>query len=216
MVLGLLTLGVMAGVTYAFWREGPLTAFAMCVNIVLAGVLAFNFYEPIADQLDPLFGDSGAKGIGDGLALMLVFLPALMLLRWLTNSLARSHMEYPPVLYRGGAVLCGLVAGYLLSGFLVCVIQTLPLQQNFMGFEPYRAEELPPLAKSHPLRKFLPPDLVWLAMMHRLSGAGLAAGEDRFDSHCNYELRYQRYRRFTLDDKTQQEKTVPYHGEMEP
>jgi hypothetical protein len=201
----------MAGVTYAFWRDGPLTAFAMCVNILMAGVLAFNFYEPIADLLEPAFsGTSPTKGIEDGIAMMLVFLPSLMLLRWLTNSLARTHMEYPPVLYRGGAVLCGLVAGYLLSGFLLCVIQTLPLQRDFMGFEAYRPGESPVL------RKFMPPDLVWLAMMHRLSGAGLSGGDEQFDSRCNFELRYARYRRTVFDEKTSEDKALPYHGEMEP
>jgi hypothetical protein len=210
MLLGFLTVLIMAGVTYAFWREGPLTAFAMCVNILLAGVLAFNFYEPIADLLDPAFADlSAARGIEDGLALMLVFLPSLMVLRLLTNSLAKTHMEYPPLLHRGGSVVCGLVAGYLLSGFLLCVIMTLPLQRDFLGFDRYKPGESPAL------RKFMPPDLVWLAMMHRLSGAGLSGGEDRFDSHCNYEVRYERYHRFTLD-KDGNEVRLPYRGEMEP
>jgi hypothetical protein len=210
MVLGLLTLLVMAVVTYAFWREGPLTAFAMCINVLLAGVLAFNFWEPIADLLDPAFNGSVLKGTEDALVLMLVFLPALMFLRWLTNSLAPTHMEFPPILYRGGPVLCGLVTGYLLSGFLVCVIQTLPLQTDFLGFERYKPGDSPTL------RKVLPPDVVWLAMMHRLSGAALSGGDDRFDSHSNFELRYSRYRRFTLDEKTGEEKTLPYRGELEP
>jgi hypothetical protein len=210
MLLGLLTLAVMGIVCYAFWREGPLTAFAMCANVLLAGVLAFNFWEPIADQLAPAFAGNFMKGTEDAIALMLVFLPSLMVFRWLTNSLARSHMEYPPILYRGGAVACGLLAGYLLSGFLICVLQTLPLQRDFLGFEPYRPGE------SAPLRKVMPPDLVWLAMMHRLSGAGLSGGDDRFDRHCRFELRYARYRRFVIDEKTGEEKTLPYNGELEP
>src|SRR5215472_11712192 len=106
MVLGLFTVVIMGVVAYAFWREGPLTAFAMCVNVVLAGALAFNYFEPIADLLESSFED----------------------------TFANTHMEYPPVLYRGGAVVFGLVTGYLLSGFLVCVLQTLPLQQNFLSF----------------------------------------------------------------------------------
>ena len=210
MLLGLFTILIMAGVAYAFWREGPLTAFAMCVNVFVAGVLAFNFYEPIADALDPSFADSAAHGIEDGLALMVVFLPSLMLLRLATNNIVRTQPEYPAALYHSGAVACGLLAGYLLSGFLLCTIQTLPLARDFMGFEPYRPGE------SSAARKILPPDLVWLAMMHRLSGAGLSCGDERFDSRCSYELRYARYHRFTIDEKTGEEKTLPYRGEMEP
>ena len=56
MLLGFLTVIIMAIVAYAFWREGPLTAFASCVNVLLAGLLAFNFWEPIADAFDSSFG----------------------------------------------------------------------------------------------------------------------------------------------------------------
>jgi uncharacterized membrane protein required for colicin V production len=190
MVLGLFTVIIMGVVAYAFWREGPLTAFAMCVNVVLAGLLAFNFFEPIADLLDSSFEDTFADGTQDALAMMLIFLPVLALLRFITNSIANTHMEYPPILYRGGAVVFGLVTGYLVSGFLVCVLQTLPLQQNFLSFE------VDEPGKSHPLRKVLPPDVVWLAMMHRVSDDRRLGWEGQFDPNCNFELRYLRYRRF--------------------
>ena len=208
MVLGLFTVLIMGIVAYALWREGPLTAFAMCVNVIVAGLLAFNFWEPIADQLESVFEGSFAEGTEDGLALMLIFLPVLALLRWVTNSIASTHMEYPPILYRAGAVVFGLLTGYLLSGFLVCVLQTLPLQQNFLTFEV--AEP----GKSHPLRRLMPPDLVWLAMMHRVSddkrlGAGLS--EKPFDENCNFELRYLRYRRFDESGNPLQ-----WRGELQP
>src|SRR6266496_4449542 len=100
MVLGLFTVIIMGVVAYAYWREGPLTAFAMCVNVVVAGVLAFNFFEPIADLLESVFEESFAAGTEDALAMMLIFLPVLALLRFVTNSIASTHTEYPPVLYR--------------------------------------------------------------------------------------------------------------------
>jgi hypothetical protein len=209
MALGLLTVLVMAILAYAFWREGPLTAFAMCCNVLVAGLLAFNLFEPIADLLEPAFADNFMAGTEDGLALMLVFWPALMLFRWMTNSLASTHMEYPAVLYRGGAVFFGLVAGYLVSGFLLCAFQTLPFQQDFLGFTPYVRGE------SSGARRVLPPDLVWLAMMQRLSRGPLSTGgEDGptvFDKNGNYELRYARYRR--LDESG---KTRPIKNELTP
>jgi hypothetical protein len=207
MVPGLLTLLVMAIIAYAFWREGPLTAFAMCCNVVLAGLLAFNFWEPIAAALQPSFMGNFLEGTEDAIALMLLFCPTLMFLRWLTNSLSRTHMEFPTILYRGGSVLCGLLAGYFLSGFLLCVYQTLPVQQNFLGFDVYEP------GKASPLRQVLPPDLVWLSMMHRLSGGGLASSEPTlFDRQGNFELRYERYRR--LD--SQGGAPLTYKGELEP
>jgi hypothetical protein len=220
MIFGVFTVIITAIIVYAFWREGPLTSFAMCVNILLAGVLAFNFFEPIADELESVFSESFAQGTEDALSLMLIFLPLLMLFRWITNSIAPSHMEYPPVLYRGGAVVAGVLAGYLLSGFLMCVMLTLPMPRDMLMYEPYEP------GKSGPLRKVMPPDLVWLAMLQRLSGAGLSTGEDpqtgmpvRFDQHATYELRYGRYRRYiTEPDKSGGEREVilPFRGELQP
>src|SRR5260370_33595967 len=90
--------------------------------------------------------------------------------------MAHKEIEYPRALLRGGAVAFGLVTGYLVSGFLVCVLQTLPWHQNFMGFQ-YPQE----YAKDYPtpaLRKVLPPDRVWLALMHRAGAYAFANSED--------------------------------------
>jgi len=207
MLLGFLTFLIMAVIAYAFWHEGPLTAFTMCCNVLLAGLVAFNFWEPIADLLNPAFAGSFLEGTEDLLILMVLFCLTVMFLRWATNSLARTHMEYPILLYRGGAVLFGLLTGYLVAGFLLCAFQTLPYQQDFMGFESYKP------GQSSAARRYLPPDLVWLAMMHRLSVGGFSAGENsEFDRNGNYELRYSRYRR--LDD--QGKKPEKWQGEIEP
>ncbi len=204
MVLGLLTILIMLVIAYAFWREGPLTAFAMFCNTLIAGIIAFNFWEPIADLIDPAFQDSVFEGTEDALALMIPFLLILMGLRLATNSLASTHMEYPALLYRGGAVFFGLLTGYFLSAILVCALQTLPIQQNFLSFDRYKPGETPAA------RKFLPPDLVWLSMMNRLSGKSLSGGDEAFDATGSFELRYARHHR--VDESG---KSTPYHGEFE-
>jgi hypothetical protein len=98
-------------------------------------------------------------------------------------------MEYPALMYRGGAVFFGLLTGYFLAGILVCALQTLPIQQNFLGFERYKPGE------ASPGRKFIPPDMVWLSMMNRLSGKSLSSGDEAFDATGSFELRYERHRR---------------------
>jgi hypothetical protein len=82
-----------------------------------------------------------------------------------------------------------------------------------LTFEPYEP------GKSPQLRKVLPPDVVWLAMMHRLSSSALTRGIDsetdlpiRFDHHGSFEMRYNRYRRW---DENGNGKPLPYRGEVE-
>ncbi len=191
-MLSVFTILIMLVVAYAFWREGVLSAFMMGFNIFFAGLVAFNFFEPIAAELDPMVSDSFLHGYEDSLALMLLFCPTLGFLRWLTNNLVRSTVEYHPILQQGGSVVFGLMTGYLLSGFLVCVLQTMPFDDHFMKFE----ARIDPQATGAKMRRILPPDRVWLALMHRASKTSLAWDEDTsFDADGSYELRYSRERR---------------------
>ncbi len=81
MLLGFLTVLIMAGVTYAFWREGLLTALTMTVNVVLSGLVAFAFFEPLAGVLGPMFAGSFLAGYEDALCLIFLFALSLGLLR---------------------------------------------------------------------------------------------------------------------------------------
>jgi hypothetical protein len=191
MLLGALTVVVMLAVAYAYWRQGLLTAVAMCGNVLLSGLIAFGLWEPLAAELDQPFSGTFLAGYEDCLCLLLLFCLPLGLLRLITNNLAPTEGEYPPLLQQGGSVFFALVTGYLVSGFLLCLLQTLPWQENFLYFDP----TVGPQASN--LRRVLPPDRVWLAMMHH-------AGKDRlgwsegptFDADGSFEARYARLRRY--------------------
>jgi hypothetical protein len=195
-VLGFLTIIVMGAVTYAFWRQGVLPAFAMMCNVLLSGLIAFCFFEPIAAELDPMMAGSFLHGYEDSLCLIVLFCLPLMILRWLANALIHTHIEYNAVLQQGGAVLFGLLSGYLVAGFLVCVAQTLPLSEHFLQFE----ARLDTQSAGAKLRRVLPPDRVWLALMHRASEASLSwDAETPFDPDGSFELRYARERRVSSE-----------------
>jgi hypothetical protein len=200
-------------VVYAFYRQGVMTALTMTCNVFAAGLVAFNFWEPIAAELDPLFAGSFLHGYEDSLCLVLLFSLTLGLLRWATNNLACTDLDYPPVLQQGASALFGLVTGYLTAGFLVCVLQTLPWHENFMGFQ----AKVEPGAAGEKLRRVLPPDRVWLALMQRASQVALSRSAEppapppSFDRDGSFELRYQRHRRYT-DDRDAQ----PDQGELSP
>jgi hypothetical protein len=88
--------------------------------------------------------------------------------------------------------LFGLLTGYLVAGFLICVAQTLPFDEHFLKFDA-RVEANAPGAK---VRRVMPPDRLWLSMMHRASKASLSWDDDSaFDPDGSYELRYSRERR---------------------
>ena len=200
-MLTFFTLVIMGVVAVAFWREGLLHAVATCVNVLLAGLVAFNFWEPLAGLLEPLL-----HGYEDAVCLVALFGVTLGTLRIVANMLVKGHVRYHPLLRRGGCVCCGLLTGYLVAGFLVCVLQTLPWHRNFMGFNPDADAQ-----NARTFRQLLPPDRVWLALLHRAGAYPFATGQGTFDRNGTFELRYARYRRY--DD---QGKTQPYQGEVEP
>lgn len=191
-MLAFLTIVVMLIVAYAFAREGLMTAFTMLCNVVLAGLVAFDFWEPIAAELDPMFAGSFLHGYEDALCLVLLFSLTLGLLRLVTNNLARTQLKLQPLAQQIGAVVLGLVTGYLTAGFLACVLQTLPLNQHFLNFDATVES-----ADRSKIRRVLPPDRIWLAMMHRASmGPFATATTTPFDPQGSFELRYRRLRRY--------------------
>jgi hypothetical protein len=207
-MLQFLTLIIMAAIGYAYLREGLFTAFVMCCNVMLAGLVAFNFWEPLADLLDPTFAPSVLHGFEDAVCLILLFSVTLGGLRSVTNLLSRTQVRFPVGLQQGGGAVFGLLTGYLVTGFLTCVLQTLPWHVNFMYFN-HRLD-----AGGESLRHILPGDRVWLALMHRagaytfanaddMKTAGKDAPADRyvqkyltFDKFGTFEQRYARYRRY--------------------
>jgi hypothetical protein len=214
MLLGFLSVLIMLAVAYAYWREGLFTAFVMFWNVVLAGLVAFNFWEPLADLLDPTLW-----GYEDILCMMLLFSLTLGLLRALTNSLSPTQVVFPQILQHGGGALFGLAIGYLVSGFLVCALQTLPWHENFMTYD-WRYET----GQEHVLRRLLPPERMWQAAMYRAGAFAFSNNEDTgtasgspyfsryrtFDKYGSFNLRYARYRRYA-DNR----EALPYQGEFD-
>jgi hypothetical protein len=211
-VLEVFTVILMLIVGYVYFVEGLFTAFVMFVNVLLAGIITFNFWEPIARALESSLATTFLAGYEDALVMIALFCISLALLRLVANNFNDHQIEYHPALHQGGGAVLGLVTGYLVSGFLVCVLQTLPWNESFMGFSAQASPE-------STIRRVLPADRVWLALMFRASAYPLSRSADRptgeefydqcqtFDRQGSFELRYARYRRH--------KPPVPYHGEFD-
>ncbi|MBM3994061.1 MAG: CvpA family protein [Planctomycetes bacterium] len=210
------TVIIMIGCGVAQYRNGLFTSIAILMSVVFAGLIAFNFFEPIADWLDPMFQGSTLAGCEDMLCLATLFCVSLAVLRVITNTFAEELIEQHGWLQLVGGSVVGVVIGYLVSGFLICGMQTLPLDERFLDFQPRVTGE--------PVwRAILPGDRVWLAMM-RHAGAGPLSGKEdpdaagqpaverfpTFDRDATFELRYLRYRRHS-----ESRGPMPYFGEFD-
>jgi hypothetical protein len=187
-MLLIFTVVIMLTCAYFYFREGLFTAVCMCINVFLAGLIAFNFFEPMAGSVEKTVHQTFMQGYEDFVCLTGVFALALGMLRTLSNHVNNEEVHYQPTVNAVGGSLVALVMGYLLSGFLICAMETLPWSQNFLGFEPYRDNE-------SILRRVLPGDRVWLALMHR-AGDTCLARDNPFDPDGTYESSYYRFRRY--------------------
>lgn len=204
-MLTFLTISIMLVMAYLYLIQGLATAFTMFCNVVLAGLIAFNFWEPLADLLETPLSRSFFAGYEDAICLTALFGVSIASLRLATNTLSRAMIDFHPVAQRIGGAFFGLATGYLLAGFLVCVFQTLPWHENFWGYESNWQ------ANQSALDSVLPPDRVWLAMMHRAGEASFGRGErPTFDPEATFVIRYARFRRYG-----DQRPPFPYHGEFD-
>ncbi|MBI2804142.1 MAG: CvpA family protein [Planctomycetes bacterium] len=201
MTLLVLTLIVMLACAYAQYRNGLFSSVAMLMMVLLSGVVAFGFWEPIANFLDPVFQNNTLAGSEDLISLTVLFSLTLFLLRLATNYLAPDLIEEQGTIQHFGGAGVGLITGYLVAGFLIVTIETLPLEENFLGFQPRSTTETA-------YRPLMPPDRVWLSLMRHGSAFPFNWKADpqptsdalvdryiTFDREATFELRYQRYRR---------------------
>jgi uncharacterized membrane protein required for colicin V production len=185
------TLAVMLIVAYYHWREGLFTAVCSGVCVFLSGLVAFNFWEPLAGWIEGFIDRGPLQGYEDFICLVVLFVFSLAVLRGITNAINYREVDYLPTLNQIGGGFVGLITGYLLAGFLICAMETLPWSQNFLSFEPYQEQELK-------TRGLMPPDRLWLALMHRAGDTCLSRGEgySTFDPSGTFESNYFYNRRY--------------------
>jgi uncharacterized membrane protein required for colicin V production len=191
-MLYVFTLAVMLIVAYYYWREGLFNAVCSGVCVFLAGLIAFNFWEPLAGWIEVWLDRGPLQGYEDFICLLLLFAISLAMLRSFTNSINYREIDYLPMVNQVGGGAVGLITGYLLAGFLICAMETLPWSQSFLNFEPYQEQE-------QRTRSLMPPDRLWLALMHRAGDACLSRGEGytTFDPNGTFESNYYYNRRYS-------------------
>ncbi|MFQ3649933.1 MAG: CvpA family protein, partial [Gemmataceae bacterium] len=187
-----LTLLVIGAVAFAMLNEGLLAAICSVFNVLLAGLVAFGLYEPMAEALGDLLRGTAFEKMEDAVSLAILFAASYAGLRFATEALARQELDLPARFQQVASGGVGAVAGYLLSGFLVVMVSTLPLSERFLGYEP-TLENL-----ESPLRRYVPADRVWLGLMHHLGHPAIlgSGGEgSTFDPEGTFVLRYAKKRR---------------------
>jgi hypothetical protein len=160
----LLMLGLVAWNVAA---EGAWGAVATFLAVLFSGLIAMDYFEPVAELLESLLGSDWGNRV-DFIALVGLFALGVFGLRylseWLVPNFIAVHGRMYDVCRWGFAVLTGYVA----IAFLLTALHTAPLSREFLGFTPER----------HNLFGMLAPDRDWLGFVQYVSEKSMPSSED--------------------------------------
>ncbi len=127
------------------------------INLVTAGLLATNFFEPVARYLDGI--QPTYTYLWDFLALWGLFAVFLVVFRAATDSISRVQVRFLKLADQIGSVLCSAWIGWIMVSFTAFSLHLAPLGREFLGgsFVPEQR-----VAKSGA-------ELYWLGFMQRVS-----------------------------------------------
>ena len=158
-MIEILCLAVVGVVLWFVASEGIWGASQAFLCTLFAGLLAMNFYEPLAAVLRAFVPDKFC----DIVALVGLFGGLTFGLRLGTEQLCPSYIQVFPMLDTVGKWVMGAATGYLTMAVLLTALHTAPLPREFMGFKPERDNFFG-----------VAPDRQWLGFVQYVSEKSLA------------------------------------------
>jgi hypothetical protein len=121
--------------TYALSSEGLWGAALMFFNVVFGGLIAFNFYEPLARLID---STGIGWGFSDTLSMLSIFCVSVMLLRMTTETLAPAMVRFPVPIYHAGRLFFALATSLVTMAILILAFHTAPVNKKVFGAIDYK------------------------------------------------------------------------------
>lgn len=156
-----IALMIIGGSMATMGMEGLWAASIMLINVIVAGLIAMNFWEPIAAYA--LQSSPGGEFFWDYFALMGVFAVVLFVLRTITDKISRQPVVFNEHVHLFGGLAVAFVTGWVMVCFLHAALHTAPLPRDFGGCKP---EEV---------NLMFGPDRVWLGFAQQMSLGPFAA-----------------------------------------
>ncbi len=177
-----IALVVIFAVCLAFiFNEGLWGAAVMFINVLLAAMLATNFYEPLATWATKQW--PSYTYLCDFISIWLVFCLAMLVLRILTDALSRYRVRFKKPVDVGGGLFFAAWIGWIMMQFTLFSMHTAPLARNFLGGA-FQSEP------DSVMFFGLGPDRNWMALMHTMSKDGSLGSGEQFDPQGEFILKY--------------------------
>ena len=179
-ILPLLMFVILFACVAMCYAEGMWSNAIRLINVVTAGLLAVNFYEPLARWLDSM--QPSYTYLWDYLCLWALFAVSMVIFRELTSFISQVKVRFLKLADRIGSAVLSLWIGWVMVCFTMMTLHTAPLPRNFMfdGFQPEQR-----------MLMGLAPDRVWLGFVQKESMGAFCRSDERvFDPTADFMPKY--------------------------
>lgn len=174
-IIDIILLIVLALVTWSVAAEGFWGGAIVFLSVVFAGLLAMNFFEPLAMILERTVASSPPWNLRwDVIALIGLFSLFVFLFRLAGDRLLPVFVSIDARVYEVGRWAVAFMTGYATIAFLLCAVHTARLPREFIGFTPERNN----------LFGVVAPDRQWLGFTQYVS-EGAFSRDHVFDNDQN-------------------------------
>lgn len=177
------------------YREGMWGNAITLVNVIIAALLAVNFWEPVARLLEGFM--PSFTFMYDMIALWGIFSLSLLIFRTATRSVSKYQVRFKQLADQIGSVVFAVLVGWVMVCFTTMSLHTAPLAKNFLfgGFQPEKK-----------MLFGLAPDQQWLYFTKYVSRGSLSRWTTHeFDPQSQFINTYAK-RRQTLEDYSKERK----------
>jgi hypothetical protein len=169
-MIDLILAAILVGVTYVAASDGAWSAGVTFLCTLLAGLLAMNFFEPLAILLTGAMPEWNYRW--DMISLLGLFIALVMAFRMSSERLVPTYVPVPALVDQIGRWAFAFGTGYVTMAFLLTALHTAPLPREFLGFRPERVN----------LFNLAAPDRQWLGFTQYVTEHAFA----RYDRNIGF------------------------------
>jgi hypothetical protein len=181
-MLNLILILIFLLVVAVLWFQGLWSNVLTLINMLLAMMLAFNYFEPLAQLVEK--SQPSYTYLADFLVLWGLFAVAYGVLRLVTDFLSRKRVAFDFWVETVGRSVLAVWVAWLFIGFTCASMHTAPLGPHPLGFQ-----ETPMSGNFLGMA----PGRYWLAFMQSRSEGALTRGRT-FDPESKFILKYHQRR----------------------
>ena len=183
------------------WNEGLWGNAVTLVNVVLAAMIATNYFEPLASFIDSQM--ASYTYLWDFLSIWMLFVFVYAVLRAVTDYLSKVKVRFKMPVEQVGRIVFALAIGYVMMAFTAMTLHMAPLGQRPFRGSFGQVQEGLLTDKAMPSTFLgLSPDRQWLGFMHGRSADGGALSrwavfgwkKRQFDPNANFIFKYAAHR----------------------